>query len=193
VIFRLSALQFVPWSCCFLRLLLFFLACPHLCLDASTRRPTLVSVGSQTLELLQLYTPFLCAQSYRISQALPSAFRPSIEVRPAAIQDPRATTPAPAQTKTLDVFHRFACLRCNCARWTSRNALCAFQYIVRRIKGLAASVLLKLKWLWPYYSLSLALRSLPFAPGDPSVIIAVSEAQLDGRSLTDLFSVRIGD
>ena len=79
----------------------------------------------------------------------------------------------------------------HCARWTSRNALCAFQDIVRRIKGFAATVLLSFGWLWPSTACHW-LWSLPFAPRGLPVIIVVSEAQLDDRGLSSLPNVGIG-
>ena len=70
--------------------------------------------------------------------------------------------------------------------------MCAVQYIGRRIKGFAATVLLSFEWLWPSTACHW-LRSLPFASRDPPVIIVVSEAQLDdGGGLSSLPSVRIG-
>ena len=161
--------------------------------NASTRRPTLVFCGIARPHPLQLHTSFLCAlPARRLLRVCPRNWDcAATEVRPAAALRSRAWRhhrPRPRPSTP----HRLACLRCNCARWTSRNALCAFQDIVRRIKGFAATVLLSFKWLWPLTACHW-LWSLPFAPRDPPVIIVVSGAQLDDRGLSSLPNAGIGD
>jgi hypothetical protein len=162
VIFRLSAASVLSSTFCRAQLLLLFYL--PLLLHLQIRRVDSTSYarfcGIASPHPPQLYILFLCALSACI--LLRVCLRNcGSEVRPAAALKPWRPGPRPDPR----LFHRLACLRCNCARWTSRNALCAFQELVRRIKGLAATVLLSFEWLWPSTACHW-LRSLPFAPLD---------------------------
>lgn len=105
----------------------------------------------------------------------------------ASFQPPLRQISTPIQASETSV--PFTALRTNCPVSGAiapfgkfENALCALLYIVRKIKGFAATFLLKLKWLWPTIATHWLTGHCQFAPEELSVIIVVSEAQLDDSS-----------
>jgi hypothetical protein len=122
--------------------------------------------------------------------AFPVRWNPQLRTGPLPVRSSLATTTTQSTVPetTLDI-HRYCANRpvsgAIAPLGKLRNALCAFLFIVRRIKGFAATVLLKFEWLWPVPIIHpLAARSLPFAPEHFVCNIVVSDTQLDGSSLS---------
>lgn len=87
----------------------------------------------------------LCASSSNLSSSPYSghAFDLSIEIQFVWKFGSSLRHHRPIEGPRLSAIHRLTCLRCNCAQGRIRNALCAFQSIVRKITGFAAPILLE--------------------------------------------------
>ena len=137
-----------------------------------TRRRSPLNLHARSFEgPASPHSPRSSVQSVRIWPRRLSPLCLSIQLRSHPSRHHHTAQPSPA---FVDLAAS-ACPRCRCAAWKCRNALCGFHFIARRIEGLAETIVLKIKWLWPFW---FAIGSLPFALREPPVLILVSQAQL---------------